>query len=152
MTWTATTSCCPPERTASMTSTTSATGERQAGEQDAFDQAIASVRHAFLTAGLFSLFINVLMLAGPLYMLQVYDRVLTSQSIPTLVALTVLLVVLYVALGLLEGVRSQVLNRVAGRLDRILGPATLETISRCRLETGRDVADEPLRDLAVVRQ
>jgi ATP-binding cassette subfamily C protein EexD len=123
-----------------------------AGEQDALDQALASVRHAFLVAGIFSLFINVLMLAGPLYMLQVYDRVLTSHSIPTLVALTVLLIVLYVALGLLEGVRSQMLNRAAGRLDRMLGPATLETISRCRLESGRDVADEPLRDLAVVRQ
>jgi PrtD family type I secretion system ABC transporter len=128
------------------------TCRRHAGEQDALDQALASVRHAFLTAGIFSLFINLLMLAGPLYMLQVYDRVLTSHSIPTLVALTILLVVLYVALGLLEGIRSQVLNRVAGRLDRILGPALLETVSRCRLETGRDVADEPLRDLAVVRQ
>jgi ATP-binding cassette, subfamily C, bacterial EexD len=127
-------------------------GQGHAGEQGAFDQAWASVRHAFLVAGLFSLFINILMLAGPLYMLQVYDRVLTSHSIPTLVALTVLLIVLYVALGLLEGIRSQILNRVAGRLDRILGPATLETISRSRLETGHDVADEPLRDLAAVRQ
>ncbi len=94
------------------------TSEGHAGEQDAFDEALASVRHAFLVAGLFSLFINVLMLAGPLYMLQVYDRVLTSHSVPTLVALTVLLIVLYVALGLLEGIRSQILNRVAGRLDR----------------------------------
>jgi PrtD family type I secretion system ABC transporter len=128
------------------------TCRRHAGEQDALDQALASVRRAFLTAGIFSLFINVLMLAGPLYMLQVYDRVLTSHSIPTLVALTVLLIILYAALGLLEGIRSQVLNRIAGRLDRMLGPAVLETISRCRLETGRDVADEPLRDLAVVRQ
>jgi ATP-binding cassette subfamily C protein len=128
------------------------TCRRHSGEQDALDQALASVRRAFLTAGIFSLFINVLMLAGPLYMLQVYDRVLTSHSIPTLVALTVLLIILYAALGLLEGIRSQVLNRIAGRLDRMLGPAVLETISRCRLETGRDVADEPLRDLAVVRQ
>jgi PrtD family type I secretion system ABC transporter len=128
------------------------TCERDAGAPDAFHEALASVRHAFLTAGIFSLFINVLMLAGPLYMLQVYDRVLTSHSVPTLVALTLLLIVLYVALGLLEGVRGQILNRVAGRLDRALGPATLATLSRCRLETGRDVADEPLRDLAALRQ
>jgi PrtD family type I secretion system ABC transporter len=128
------------------------TGEPRAGVQDAFHEALASVRHAFLTAGIFSLFINVLMLAGPLYMLQVYDRVLTSHSVPTLVALTLLLVVLYVALGLLEAVRGQILNRIAGRLDRRLGPATLETISRYRLETGHRVADEPLRDLGVLRQ
>ncbi len=128
------------------------TGEGHAGAQDVFHEAFASVRHAFLTAGIFSLFINVLMLAGPLYMLQVYDRVLTSQSLPTLVALTLLLVVLYAALGLLEAARGQILNRVAGRLDRMLGPATLETIARHRLETGDNLADEPLRDLAVLRQ
>jgi ATP-binding cassette, subfamily C, bacterial EexD len=128
------------------------TCERHAGVRDAFGEALASARHAFLTAGLFSLFINVLMLAGPLYMLQVYDRVLTSHSVPTLVALTLLLIVLYVAHGLLEAVRGQILNRVAGRLDRTLGPATLEIVSRCRLETGRDVGDEPLRDLAALRQ
>jgi ATP-binding cassette subfamily C protein EexD len=128
------------------------TSERHAGVQDAFGDALASVRHAFLTAGLFSLFINVLMLAGPLYMLQVYDRVLTSHSVPTLVALTLMLVVLYAAHGLLEAVRGQILNRVAGRLDRMLGPATLEAVSRCRLATGRDVGDEPLRDLAALRQ
>jgi PrtD family type I secretion system ABC transporter len=127
-------------------------GEPGAGAQDAFHEALASVRHAFLTAGIFSLFINVLMLAGPLYMLQVYDRVLTSRSVPTLVALTILLVVLFVALGLLEAMRGQILNRIAGRLDRTLGPATLEGISRYRLETGHGVADEPLRDLAVLRQ
>jgi PrtD family type I secretion system ABC transporter len=126
--------------------------EPDAGVQDAFREALASVRHAFLTAGIFSLFINVLMLAGPLYMLQVYDRVLTSRSVPTLVALTLLLVALFGALGLLEAVRGQILNRIAGRLDRSLGPATLTSISRYRLESGQGVADEPLRDLAVLRQ
>jgi ATP-binding cassette, subfamily C, bacterial EexD len=126
-------------------------GAQSSGMQNVFRDALDSARQAFLSAGIFSLFSNLLMLAGPLYMLQVYDRVLTSHSLPTLFGLTVLLIVLYVALGFLEGLRGQILNRVAGRLDRVLGPATLESISRYRLETGNTITDEPLRDLAVLR-
>ena len=57
-------------------------------------EAYAACRSAFFNVGTISLFINLLMLTGPLFMLQVYDRVLASRSIPTLVALTVLVVVL----------------------------------------------------------
>jgi ATP-binding cassette, subfamily C, type I secretion system permease/ATPase len=127
------------------------TGDQSASIPDAFRGALKSVQRALVSAGIFSLFSNILMLAGPLYMLQIYDRVLTSQSMATLIALTVLLIVLYVALGFLEGVRGQILNRLAGRLDRVLGPATLEGMSRYRLETGTAMADEPLRDLAALR-
>src|SRR5690349_16625542 len=128
------------------------TGDQSASIPDSFRGAFKSVQRALVSAGIFSLFSNILMLAGPLYMLQIYDRVLTSQNIATLIALTVLLIVLYVALGLLEGVRGQILNRLAGRLDRVLGPATLEGMSRYRLATGNTMADEPLRDLAALRQ
>jgi PrtD family type I secretion system ABC transporter len=120
--------------------------------QDVFADAIASVKKAVAAAGLFSMFTNVLMLGGPLFMLQVYDRVLTSGSVQTLAVLSLLLVVLYAALGLLEMLRGQILNRIAGRIDTQLGPATLEALPRHRLATGKGVADEPLRDLATLRQ
>src|SRR4051795_13049519 len=57
--------------------------------------ALADCRHAFWSVAAFSSVVNILMLAGPLYMLQVYDRVLTSRSVPTLIALTMLLVGAY---------------------------------------------------------
>ena len=95
---------------------------------DIFDDALASVKKAVVIAGIFSLFTNVLTLGGPLYMLQVYDRVLTSGSVPTLVVLTVFLAVLYIALGLLEMLRDQIVKRVAGRLDTQLGPGTREAL------------------------
>ena len=120
--------------------------------QDIFADALASVKKAVWVCAMFSVFTNVLTLAGPLFMLQVYDRVLISGSIPTLVVLSVLLVVLYVALGLLEMLRGQILNRIAGRLDAQLGPATMEALPRHRLATGKGVADEPLRDLGTLRQ
>jgi PrtD family type I secretion system ABC transporter len=119
--------------------------------RNVFDAALDSVRRAVTAAGIFSFFTNILMLAGPLYMMQVYDRVLTSRSVPTLIALTVLLVLLYAALGVLEMLRSQIMNRIAGRFESELGPATLEAIPRHKLSTGNTVADEPLRDLGTLR-
>ena len=59
-------------------------------------------RSAFMSTGLFSFVINLLMLSGPLFMLQVYDRVLTSRSVSTLVALTLLIAGLFIFLGILR--------------------------------------------------
>lgn len=119
---------------------------------DVFADALDSVKRAIMAAGIFSFFTNILTLAGPLYMLQVYDRVLTSGSVPTLMVISILLVILYAALGFLEMLRGQILSRIAGRLDTALGPATMEALPRHRLATGKAVADEPLRDLQTLRQ
>ncbi len=70
--------------------------------------------------GLFSGVVNLLMLAGPLYMLQVYDRVLSSRSLPTLVALTVLLIGSYAFQAFLDVIRSRVVVRSAALLDQHL--------------------------------
>jgi ATP-binding cassette subfamily C protein len=69
---------------------------------------------------LFSVVINLLMLTGPLYMLQVYDRVLGSQSEATLVALSAIAMLLFLAMGILETARSRILSRIGARLqDRL---------------------------------
>ena len=65
----------------------------------------------FLTLGVFSMFVNLLMLTGPIYMLQVYDRVLASRSVATLVALTVLIAGLYALMGVLDYARGRVVAR-----------------------------------------
>ena len=65
-------------------------------------QLLATCKTSFLSAGFFSLFINLLLLAPSLYMLQVYDRVLTSSSESTLLMLTLIMVFLFLVLGLLE--------------------------------------------------
>src|SRR5690606_10407709 len=94
-----------------------------------------------------SFVINVLMLAGPLYMLQVYDRVLTSRSLETLTVLTGLLVGLYVFLGVLDVIRTRILSRIALRLDRLLGPELLAGV--VGIGGAKPVAAEvqPMRDL-----
>ncbi|MFM1816331.1 MAG: hypothetical protein RLZ98_3026, partial [Pseudomonadota bacterium] len=95
-----------------------ATGD--AGQQTSFAEAAASCRRALIGAASVSLFANLLMLTGPIFMLQVYDRVLTSKSLPTLTALFGLAVGLFAFMGLLDLLRSRLLVRIGLRLDRML--------------------------------
>ena len=114
-------------------------------------EAVAACRGALVTTAVFSFFVNLLMLTGPLFMLQVYDRVLTSRSVPTLVALMVLVVGLYLVMGLLEVARARVLARISGRVDAQLGPRVFEAVVDHGVRDSR-VGTQPARDLDTVRQ
>ena len=120
-------------------------------KNDEVRRVLQACRSYFVTAGLFSLAINLLYLASPLYMLQVYDRVISNSSIVTLVMLTLVLLVSLATLGSLDWVRSRVLTRTSIRLDRILAgrvvAATVENTARGG--TGRS---QPLRDFDNFRQ
>ncbi len=80
----------------------------------------AGCRGLLAAAVVFSVFLNLLMLTGPLYMLQVYDRVLGSRSEATLVALTALVAFLFLAMGLLDHARGRVLTRIGARVQAAL--------------------------------
>ncbi|GAB5378184.1 MAG: type I secretion system permease/ATPase [Acuticoccus sp.] len=100
---------------------------------------------------MFSCVINILMLTGPLFMLQIYDRVLTSRSVSTLAALFVLVVGLYFFMGVLDLVRSRVLTRVGHRLDGALGrDAFLAAIGATAARPGAGKSD-PVRDVDQLR-
>ncbi|MCP4780280.1 MAG: type I secretion system permease/ATPase, partial [Hyphomicrobium sp.] len=101
---------------------------------------------------MFSLVINLLMLTGPLFMLQVYDRVLASRSVPTLIALTLLVAGLFTFMGLLQIVRSRILARVGQRLDDELGHHAFDGVIGLGLAPGAASQVQPLRDLDTVRQ
>ncbi|AJE45277.1 type I secretion system permease/ATPase [Celeribacter indicus] len=103
--------------------------------------------------GLFSLCLNLLMLTGPLFMLQVYDRVLASASVETLAALFAIVCFLYLMTGLLDAVRARLLSRVAARFqagldERVFHAAIAEAAGRPR-RTGQAGA---LEDLATLRR
>ena len=114
--------------------------------------ALASCRTAFVTVGCFSGVINVLMLSGPLFMLQVYDRVLPSKSVPTLLGFAALLVVLLSFQGVLDVVRGRMLVRIGRALDERLARMAFEATVKMPLR-GRRPADplQPLRDLDHIR-
>ncbi len=107
---------------------------------------------AFIGIGIFSGIINVLALTGSLYMLQVYDRVLPSRSVPTLIGLTVLMVLLFAAYGVLDYARTRVLSRVGLGVDRDLRERVFGTVLLMPLRA-RATGDglQPVRDLDQVR-
>jgi PrtD family type I secretion system ABC transporter len=114
---------------------------------------LASCRGALWAVGLFSLVVNLLMLTGPMFMLQVYDRVMSSRSTPTLIALFVLVVVLFAFMGVLEAVRHRVLVRVGHRFDEEVGRAAFDAQVGAALKLGpTGEAIRPLRDLDQLRQ
>ncbi len=116
-------------------------------------EAFASLRSSFASIGLLSLPINLLMLTGSLFMLQVYDRVLASGSVPTLAVLGGLVAGLYVFYGLLEGIRARVLIRLGQRLEAQLSGVTFEVATSLPLWLGRKARRlDPMRDLEAVRQ
>ncbi len=100
----------------------------------------------------FSGVINILALSGAVYMLQIYDRVLPSQSVPTLVGLSVLLAGLYAISGALDWLRARIMVRVGNRLDAALSPRVFRAVQVLPLQTqtGGD-GMQPVRDLDSVR-
>jgi len=113
---------------------------------------LAGCRRVFVAVGVFSGMSNILMLTGSFFMLEVYDRVIPSRSVPTLVALVVLATGLYAALGLLDFIRGRILVRVGNSLDEALGERIYDSVVRIPLKTGnRGDALQPLRDLDALR-
>ena len=108
-------------------------------------------RAVFAVVFLFSLIVNVLALVAPFYMLQVYDRVLTSGSIDTLLALTALALGLLAVNGLLELVRSRLMIRLGNRLETDLGPEAFGAAFRRRVETPEAGGAQALRDLDQIK-
>ena len=120
--------------------------------QDELKAALRKLRGAFITVAIFSGFLNVLMLAPSLYMLQVYDRVLTSRNETTLVFLTLLLVGVLIFMGALEAIRTWVLVRVGARLDGELNARVFNaTFERSLMQSGSN-ATQPIHDLNTLRQ
>ena len=109
-------------------------------------------RGALISVFIFSCFVNVLMLTGPLFMLQVYDRVLTSGSVPTLLALSALVLVLYLYYGFLEHLRGRVMNRIARRFEEMLRPRVFDAMAKLALQRVAGIGGQPLVDLQTMRQ
>lgn len=84
----------------------------------------------YWSVGLFSFFVNLLMLTGPLYMLQVYDRVLGSRSEATLIGLSILVIFLYGMMALLDFARGRIMARVGARFQARLDRRVFEAVVR----------------------
>lgn len=116
------------------------------------NSSLKSLSKGFFQVGFFSLFINLMMLAPPLYMLQVYDRVMTSRSHETLLLLTLILGWMLFVMGTLEFVRSRMMVRLGNRFDQQLHQRLYNSIMKMTLGTAEKPGTRPLDDLSSIRQ
>ena len=122
---------------------------RESGE---LASALSSCRAAFVGVAVMSGVVNVLYLTGSFFMLEVYDRVIPSRSVPTLIGLMALALTLYAFQGALEAIRSRILARVGAALDEALSGRVFDLVVRAPLK-GAAPGDGllPLRDLDQIR-
>ena len=114
--------------------------------------ALGACRRAFVATAVFSGMSNLLMLTGALFMLEVYDRILPSRSVPTLVALLILVAGLYAAQGMIDAIRSRIMIRVGHSLDESMSARVYDAIVRLPLKIGaKGDSTQPMRDLDTVR-
>ncbi len=115
-------------------------------------EALDACRSTFWAIGLFSAMSNILMLTGSIFMLEVYDRVLPSRSVSTLIALLLLAGGLYVALALLDLLRGRVMVRIGNWVDEAVSERVYDAVVRLPLIIGnRSEGVQPLRDLDSIR-
>lgn len=123
--------------------------------ENPYRAALHGMRKPLILVAAFSAAINILMLTGSVYMLQVYDRVLGSGSLATLAGLFTIVVVLYLLLGFYEFLRARLMSRAAVRLDLLLGPDAfrvwLRGANRREAAAADGQSEEPMRDLNIMR-
>jgi ATP-binding cassette subfamily C protein len=106
----------------------------------------------FWAAGLFSVFVNLLMLTGPIYMLQIYDRVLGSRSVATLLALTLLMAFFFAIMGVLDYARGRVLARIGATFQARLDRRVFSAVLRRDASASGQQSTNTLRDLEAVQR
>jgi ATP-binding cassette subfamily C protein EexD len=117
------------------------------------EEALKLCKGAFISAAGFSLVINILQLVPTIYMLQLYDRVVPTGSYATLLLLTSIMMILFITMGTLEWVRSQILVRVSTRLETLLNERLFKVAYKQSLYTGgQRASSQPLDDLTALRQ
>lgn len=121
--------------------------------ENSLQAALKACKGSFISVGVFSFFVNALMLVPTFYMLQVYGRVVTSGSLSTLAMLTIIMTILVVTMGSLEWIRSRIMVRVSTKLDVLLSRDVYRASFKRALESGgMDASAQPLNDLTGLRQ
>ncbi|WP_422002755.1 type I secretion system permease/ATPase [Reyranella sp.] len=113
--------------------------------------ALGRFRHALIGIGAFTAAINLLQLTGPLFMLEVYDRVIPGRSVPTLVGIGILALVMFGFQGILDVVRGRVLVRIAGSVDEAMSGRIFDLAAKLPLKALTPAAFQPVHDLDRIR-
>lgn len=121
-------------------------------ESTEVQDALKACYSSFTGVAVFSAFVNILALTGSIYMLQVYDRVLASRSIPTLIGLTLITLAAYALSGGLDMLRGRMLARIGARFDELLSPRVFDLVATMPLKGAKHAESiQPVRDLDTIR-
>jgi ATP-binding cassette subfamily B protein/ATP-binding cassette subfamily C protein len=115
------------------------------------NQTVSACRSAMMGIAIVSLFINLLMLTAPIYMMQVFDRVLSSRSTETLLLMSLIAMIALLTLGALELVRSMAFVRVGAWIDQRLGGVVFSNSVSSALRLNREPSTQGLRDVSTIR-
>jgi ATP-binding cassette subfamily C protein len=125
---------------------------RNREESTEVQDALKSCLPSFTGVAAFSAVVNILALTGSIYMLQVYDRVLTSQSIPTLIGLSLITLAAFALSGGLDMLRSRMLARIGARFDELLSHRVFDLVATMPLKGAKQAESmQPVRDLDTIR-
>jgi ATP-binding cassette, subfamily C, bacterial len=121
-------------------------------ENDALRKGIRAITPAFATAVIFSFFLNLLLFVSPLYMLQIYDRVLGTRNLVTLVGITIIAAILLMVWAALETLRSRLLVRAGMLFDERFAAPMFRVVHRGLLRQPGAFSGQYLRDIDVIRE
>ncbi len=119
--------------------------------KDIIKETLKEFKSIFIQVGIFSFFINILMLSAPLYMLAVYDIVMPAKSIDTLILITAIIVVFFISMGLLEFVRNKIMIIISNKLDTKLNQKVYNAAYEMALKYPGKVTNEPINDLNTIK-
>lgn len=118
---------------------------------DHLKQVVAATRRGFVAVTGFSFVVNLMMLAVPIYMMQLYDRVLVTGNLDTLYALTAIVLLALLVMAVMEGVRGRLMTRISTWLDRQIAVDVLDGAVATAL-AGGSASAQGLRDVSQLRQ
>lgn len=113
---------------------------------------LLSHKKLWLSVLLFSCLINILMLTGSIFMMQIYDRVLTSGSVPTLIALSGIVLVLYLYYGFMENIRVRLMLRKGRAFEESLRNRVFDVVATLALKKVASTGGQPMQDMGTIRQ
>ena len=115
------------------------------------EKALKKVRSSFISLGIYSFFLNILMLASPIYMLAVYDTVMPAKSMDTLFVVTLVILLFFTGIAVLEYVRSRIMIHISNKLDAILTERVFNAVFDLAAKYPQKANAEPLRDFNTIK-
>jgi ATP-binding cassette subfamily C protein EexD len=121
-------------------------------EYSDLEKALKKIRSSFVSIGIYSFFLNILMLSSTIYMLAVYDIVMPSKSLDTLFVVTLVILIFFVGMALLEYVRSRIMIHVSNKLDAALNKRIFDATFDMAAKYPGKAGSAPMRDFNTIKQ